>query len=106
MNAKDMIQIKSKTVAHSTPDFSSNAVTLSSVLPKIIFTRNLRISSDGSCMWSSKLPNCVQPSTSVYRGHYIVDWKIGKATIHCNGAEVVSPPVMLAPSFTTDSAFM
>jgi hypothetical protein len=29
MNVEYMIQIKSKTVAHSTPDFSSNAVTLS-----------------------------------------------------------------------------
>jgi hypothetical protein len=44
-----MIQIKSKTVAHSNPDFSSNAVTLSSVLPKIKFTLKVRSSSDGSC---------------------------------------------------------
>jgi hypothetical protein len=35
MNVGYMIQIKSKTIAHSTPDFSSNAVTLSSVVRNI-----------------------------------------------------------------------
>jgi hypothetical protein len=73
MNVEYMIQIKSKTVAHSTPDFSSNAVTLSSVLPKIILTRKQRFSSDGVCTSTVKVPNFVQPSTSVYCGHSIVD---------------------------------
>jgi hypothetical protein len=50
MNVEYMIQIKTKNVAHSTPDFSSNAVTLSSVLPKIKFTLKVRFSSDGSFM--------------------------------------------------------
>ena len=50
MKTEYTIQIKSKTVAHSTPDISSNAVTLSSVLPKMKFTQISRISSDGSCM--------------------------------------------------------
>ena len=81
MNTKYMIQIKSMTVAHSTPDFSSNAVTLSSVLPNIIFTRNLRISSDWSCMSTLKVPNFVQPSTSIYCGHSIVDWNIGNIAV-------------------------
>jgi hypothetical protein len=53
--------------------FSSNAVTLSSVLPRIILTRKSRISSDGSCISIVKVPISVQPSASVYCGHSIVD---------------------------------
>jgi hypothetical protein len=73
MNVEYMIQIKSKTAVHSFSNFLSNAVTLSSVLPKMKFTRNLRISSDGSFTPTVKVPNFVQPSTSVYCGHSIVD---------------------------------
>ena len=106
MNVEYMIQIKTKNVAHSTPDFSSNAVTLSSVLPKIKFTLKVRFSSDGSFMWTLKLPNYVQPSSSVYCGHSVVDWNTGNDTLLWNGFIVLNSSVILAPSSTTDPLFM
>ena len=101
-----MIQIKSKTVVHSTPDFSSNAATLSSVLPKITSTRKSRFSSDGSCMSTVKVPNFVQSSTSVYYGHSIVDWNIVNGTLLWKDCTVLNLLVILDPSSTTDPVFM